>query len=150
MIRREGRRIAIGGKKADELRAIVAKVPSDRILVETDAPFLTPQPHRGQRNEPAYAVRTLELVAELRGVQECAGLDGLQRDLALLDSDHDMEALRGTAEYESIRRRIEAAWTAQVIDHAGAHIPEPVLEIEDAAGQRRPLTRTGWEHGFGR
>jgi TatD DNase family protein len=55
-------------KKADDLRAIAAKVPADRILVETDAPFLTPQPHRGQRNEPAYVAFVAEKCAEMRGV----------------------------------------------------------------------------------
>lgn len=43
-------------------------VPSDRLLVETDAPFLAPVPHRGKRNEPAFVVQTTRKVAELRGV----------------------------------------------------------------------------------
>jgi TatD DNase family protein len=42
--------------------------PADRILVETDAPFLAPIPHRGQRNEPAMVTRTAAFVADLRGV----------------------------------------------------------------------------------
>ncbi len=41
-------------KKADELRQVVARTPAERMLVETDSPFLTPHPHRGERNEPAY------------------------------------------------------------------------------------------------
>lgn len=45
----------------------VAAVPSDRIMVETDAPYLAPVPHRGSRNEPAYVLRVAEAVAELRG-----------------------------------------------------------------------------------
>ena len=56
-------------KKADELRRIVARVPSERILVETDAPFLAPQPRRGRRNEPAYVVYVAERIGEVRGVE---------------------------------------------------------------------------------
>lgn len=55
-------------KKAEELREVVKFVPLDRILVETDAPYLTPVPHRGQRNEPAFVVHTAQAVAELKGV----------------------------------------------------------------------------------
>jgi TatD DNase family protein len=55
-------------KKADDLRQIAQKVPNDRILVETDAPFLTPHPYRGKRNEPAYVAYVAERLAEARGV----------------------------------------------------------------------------------
>jgi TatD DNase family protein len=55
-------------RNSDELRAIVATVPLDRILVETDAPFLAPVPKRGKRNEPAFIVHTAALVAEVKGV----------------------------------------------------------------------------------
>lgn len=55
-------------KKSDALRAIAAEVPLDRLLVETDAPFLAPAPHRGQRNEPAYVVHTAKILAEVKGV----------------------------------------------------------------------------------
>lgn len=55
-------------KKADDLRAIAAKVPLDRILIETDAPFLAPEPQRGKRNEPAYVVHVAEKLAAVRGM----------------------------------------------------------------------------------
>lgn len=55
-------------KKSDELRAIAAALPSDRILVETDAPYLAPGPYRGKRNEPAYVVETAKVLANVRGV----------------------------------------------------------------------------------
>jgi TatD DNase family protein len=62
-------------KKADELREIVRKVPVARLLVETDAPFLAPQQHRGRRNEPAYVKLIAERIAEERAVSfdEIAG-----------------------------------------------------------------------------
>lgn len=48
-------------------RGVAAEVPLDRLLVETDCPYLTPVPWRGQRNEPAYVVQTIRAVAEIRG-----------------------------------------------------------------------------------
>ncbi len=55
-------------KKSGDLRAIFASAPVDRILVETDAPYLAPQPHRGRRNEPAYTALTAEVAAEIYGL----------------------------------------------------------------------------------
>jgi TatD DNase family protein len=54
-------------KKSDELRAIAAALPSDRILVETDAPYLAPGRYRGKRNEPSYVTETAKVLAETRG-----------------------------------------------------------------------------------
>jgi TatD DNase family protein len=57
-------------KKSDELREIAAFVPADRMLIETDSPYLSPEPHRGKRpNEPARVVHTLETLAKVRGVK---------------------------------------------------------------------------------
>ena len=53
-------------KKSEALREAAAFVPADRILIETDAPFLPPHPWRGQRNEPAYIRATLETLAQVR------------------------------------------------------------------------------------
>jgi TatD DNase family protein len=53
---------------ADDLREAAAKLPDELLLVETDAPYLAPQPVRGQTNEPAHVVSTAEVVAEARGV----------------------------------------------------------------------------------
>ena len=54
-------------KNALPIREAAAFAPLDRILIETDAPFLAPIPHRGKRNEPAYIVETLRVLAEVRG-----------------------------------------------------------------------------------
>ncbi len=55
-------------KKSDDLRAIAGDLPADRILVETDAPYLAPTPHRGKRNEPAFVAHTAAVLAQTRGV----------------------------------------------------------------------------------
>jgi len=55
-------------KKSGELRAIAAELPADRILVETDAPYLAPGKFRGKRNEPSYVVETAKVLGEVRGV----------------------------------------------------------------------------------
>ncbi len=72
------RAVALGGtislsgvltfKTGAPLREIAASLPADRILVETDAPFLAPIPHRGKRNEPAFVRETARILAEARGV----------------------------------------------------------------------------------
>ena len=55
-------------KRSDELRAIARDIPADRLLVETDAPFLAPIPKRGRRNEPAFVVHTAKAAAQARGI----------------------------------------------------------------------------------
>ena len=55
-------------KKSDGLRAVLGTVPLERLLVETDAPYLAPMPHRGKRNEPAFVVHTAAMLAGLKGV----------------------------------------------------------------------------------
>jgi TatD DNase family protein len=59
-------------RKADALRAAAMVVPEDRLLIETDAPYLAPEPYRGKRNEPAYVRRTFEAMAALRGANASA------------------------------------------------------------------------------
>ena len=55
--------------KSDDLRAAAERVPDDRLLVETDAPYLAAQPVRGKENEPAHVVHTARVLAEVRGVE---------------------------------------------------------------------------------
>jgi TatD DNase family protein len=54
--------------RAGDLRATVRRVPVDRLLTETDSPFLAPVPHRGKRNEPAYVARVVDALADLHGL----------------------------------------------------------------------------------
>ena len=55
--------------KSNELREIARDLPADRLLVETDAPYLAPVPFRGKRNEPAYVAHTARVLAEVRGLE---------------------------------------------------------------------------------
>ncbi|MGO4166827.1 TatD family hydrolase [Novosphingobium sp. YAF33] len=67
-----GLSISISGivtfKNAQDLQGVVATIPEDQLLVETDSPFLAPVPHRGKRCEPAYTADTARFVADLRGI----------------------------------------------------------------------------------
>ncbi len=67
--------ITFANKGLDSLREVAARVPLDRLLVETDSPYLSPHPHRGQTNEPCRVAVTAARIAELRGI----GLDELAR-----------------------------------------------------------------------
>jgi TatD DNase family protein len=59
-------------KNSEDLRAIARDVPLDRLLVETDAPYLAPTPYRGKRNEPAYVAETAKVLASVKGVSAAA------------------------------------------------------------------------------
>jgi TatD DNase family protein len=71
-------------RKADDLREAAARVPEDRLLVETDAPYLTPQPVRKERNQPAFVVHTARAVAEVRGTSYEALEGAVDRNAAAL------------------------------------------------------------------
>ena len=73
-------------RNADELRAIVRDVPLDRLLVETDAPYLAPVPYRGKRNEPAFVAATAAAVAALKGLEP--------RELAAATSEQFLPSVR--------------------------------------------------------
>jgi len=55
-------------KNALDTQEVARTIPADRLLIETDGPYLTPHPHRGKRNEPSYVYYVAEKIAELRGM----------------------------------------------------------------------------------
>ena len=83
-----GLTISISGivtfKNAKDLQEVAASLPEDRILVETDAPFLAPVPHRGRPCEPAFVADTARFVAQLRGVEPEALAEQTTRNFATL------------------------------------------------------------------
>ena len=64
--------LGLGGiltfKKSDQLRATVRELPLERLLLETDAPYLAPEPFRGKRNEPAYVAHVAATLADIKGL----------------------------------------------------------------------------------
>jgi TatD DNase family protein len=66
----------ISFKSAQAIRDAIADAPMDRLLVETDAPYLAPVPHRGKRNEPSFVVHTNKMLADIKGIseEECASI----------------------------------------------------------------------------
>jgi TatD DNase family protein len=85
---KQGLSISLSGivtfKNAQDLQAVAAELPEDRILVETDSPFLAPVPHRGRTCEPAYTADTLRFVAKLRGVEPEALAEATTRNFFAL------------------------------------------------------------------
>ena len=78
-------------KNSGDLRSIAREIPIDRLLVETDAPFLAPVPHRGRRNEPAFVVETARVLAEVRGVEAAAIAAATRANTLRLFSKMDFE-----------------------------------------------------------
>jgi TatD DNase family protein len=77
-------------KTSEDLRRIAADVPLDRLLVETDAPYLAPVPFRGKQNQPAYVVETAKVLAEVRGMSldEMAGITTANAQRCYWKMDH--------------------------------------------------------------
>jgi len=66
--------------RALELKEVAKMVPLERLLIETDSPFLAPVPHRGKRNEPAHVARVADVIAHLRGTTTEAIADATHRN----------------------------------------------------------------------
>ena len=84
-------------KKSEALRDIAKAVPLDRLLVETDAPYLAPEPYRGKTNEPAYVVHTAAALAKVKGISPAELAAATTENFFRLFGKVPRPALRGTA-----------------------------------------------------
>lgn len=84
-------------RNSQALRDIAAELPMDRLLVETDAPYLAPMPHRGKRNEPAFVAHTARVLADTRGVSETEIADTTTANFARCFSRADLSRLAAWA-----------------------------------------------------
>ena len=106
-----GLSISISGivtfRNAKDLQAIAASLPEDRLLIETDAPFLAPIPHRGRTCEPAFVADTAAFLAELRGVSIEALAETTARNFATLFGKSGPRGARGAAHQDPRLRHLD-------------------------------------------
>ena len=132
-------------KKAEALREVAKTIPADRLFAETDCPYLTPVPHRGKRNEPAYVNFTAEKLAELRGLK----IEDVQRTMALNFFELfgiGENAKTGTVSYKirnSLYLNLTQRCTADCV--FCTRLTKPVVQGYNLALKREPTTKEVWE-----
>lgn len=92
-------------RNAGRLRDVARAVPEDRLLIETDAPYLGPVPMRGRRNEPAFLVHTARVIADLRGVSACALEAAVEQNAGRIFAVSEERFPRASAERSAERER---------------------------------------------
>ena len=132
-------------KKAEDLREVAKTVPADRLFTETDCPYLTPVPHRGKRNEPAYVNFTAEKLAELRGLK----IEDVQRAMSLNFFNLfgiGENAKTGTVSYKirnSLYLNLTQRCTADCV--FCTRLTKPVVQGYNLALKREPTAKEVWE-----
>ena len=132
-------------KKAGALREVAKTIPADRLLTETDCPYLTPTPHRGKRNEPAYVNFTAEKLAEIRGLK----IDDVQRTMALNFFELfgiGENAKTGTVSYK-IRNSLYLNLTQRCTANCTfcTRLTKPVVQGYNLELKREPTTEEVWQ-----
>ena len=131
-------------KKAEVLREVAKTIPADRLFAETDCPYLTPVPHRGKRNEPAYVNFTAEKLAEIRGLK----IDDVQRTMALNFFELfgiGENAKTGTVSYKirnSLYLNLTQRCTADCV--FCTRLTKPVVQGYNLALNREPTAKEVW------
>ena len=132
-------------KKAEDLREVAKTVPADRLFTETDCPYLTPVPHRGKRNDPAYVNFTAEKLAELRGLK----IEDVQRTMSLNFFNLfgiGENAKTGTVSYKirnSLYLNLTQRCTADCV--FCTRLTKPVVQGYNLALKREPTAKEVWE-----
>ena len=132
-------------KKAEALREVAKTIPADRLFAATDCPYLTPVPHRGKRNEPAYVNFTAEKLAELRGLK----IEDVQRTMALNFFELfgiGENAKTGTVSYKirnSLYLNLTQRCTADCV--FCTRLTKPVVQGYNLALKREPTAKEVWE-----
>jgi len=132
-------------KKSEILREVAKTIPADRLFAETDCPYLTPTPHRGKRNEPAYVNFTAEKLAELRGLK----IEDVQRTMALNFFELfgiGENAKTGTVSYKirnSLYLNLTQRCTADCV--FCTRLTKPVVQGYNLALKREPTAKEVWE-----
>ena len=131
-------------KKAEALREVAKTIPADRLFAETDCPYLTPVPHRGKRNEPAYVNFTAEKLAEIRGLK----IEDVQRTMSLNFFELfgiGENAKTGTVSYKirnSLYLNLTQRCTADCV--FCTRLTKPVVQGYNLALNREPTAKEVW------
>jgi len=132
-------------KKAEDLREVAKNIPADRLFAETDCPYLTPVPHRGKRNEPAYVNFTAEKLAEIRGLK----IEDVERTMALNFFELfgiGAQAKTGTVSYKirnSLYLNLTQRCTADCV--FCTRLTKPIVQGYNLKLNREPTAKEIWE-----
>ena len=132
-------------KKAEALREVAKTIPADRLFAETDCPYLTPVPHRGKRNEPAYVNFTAEKLAELRGLK----IEDVQRTMAL--NFFELFGIGENAKTGTVSYKIRNTLYLNLTQRCTAdcvfctRLTKPVVQGYNLALKREPTAKEVWE-----
>ena len=132
-------------KKSDVLRDVAKTIPADRLFAETDCPYLTPAPHRGKRNEPAYVNFTAERLAEIRGLK----IEDVERTMAL--NFFELFGIGGNAKTGTVSYKIRNSLYLNLTQRCTAdcsfctRLTRPVVQGYNLKLDREPTAKEVWE-----
>ena len=132
-------------KKSDGLRDVAKTIPADRLFAETDCPYLTPAPHRGKRNEPAYVNFTAEKLAEIRGLK----IEDVERTMAL--NFFELFGIGGNAKTGTVSYKIRNSLYLNLTQRCTAdcsfctRLTRPVVQGYNLKLDREPTAKEVWE-----
>ena len=132
-------------KKSDGLRDVAKTIPADRLFAETDCPYLTPAPHRGKRNEPAYVNFTAERLAEIRGLR----IEDVERTMAL--NFFELFGIGGNAKTGTVSYKIRNSLYLNLTQRCTAdcsfctRLTRPVVQGYNLKLDREPTAKEVWE-----